>query len=124
MKKKTKAQLEKIMAAGYAARNELDERKDAEAEKRNAALIGKCHRYRNSYGGDSEHWWIYRRVIGVNGIWLKTFQFQTDIRGQVRIDTKEESHSDMTEWKEITDAEFSYAFNEMMRKVSAAYKQS
>lgn len=124
-KKKTKAQLTKIMNAGYAARNELDEIKQAAAAKANSALIGKCHRYRNSYScpeTDVDYWWIYRRVIAVDGSWLKTFSFQTDRNGKVTVQTEKQDFSDLSGWKEISDAEFSHAFNDMMRKVSDAYK--
>lgn len=49
-------------------------------------LIGKCFKYRNSYGGDSQDWWLYIYVRGVKGTDFITDQFQTCSDGRIEIE--------------------------------------
>lgn len=118
MTKKTEAQLKKIVAAGYEARNELDERKAAKTAKANAGMVGKCHKYRNSFGSGSEDWWLYRKVLAVDGEWLKVFSFQTDCHGRVEIKPKDTDHAGSSqEWREIGESEFVVEYDRMLARV-------
>lgn len=66
---------------------------DFDAKERiaaNKSLIGRFFKYRNCYScptKPSDYWWMYTAVIGVDrGGYLKTFVFQRDSYGAVRIE--------------------------------------
>lgn len=109
MKKSTVKELERRMADGYAARQELQDRKDADLNKQNAGLVGICQKYRNSYGGDSKGWWLYRRIISVDGQWCKAFRFQLTENSHIDFDLH--IHDSInSSWITIPEAEFTAAF--------------
>lgn len=119
MKKRTVAQLKKIMAAGYAARNELDERNNAKLNRQNAHLVGQAQKCRNSYGSD-EKWWLYRRITSVDGQWCKAFKFEVTTRNTVDIALSDHgSVGGMMEWINITDAEFEAAWRDVVALLPA-----
>lgn len=122
MKKRTKEQLQKIVAAGYEARNELQEIEAAEKTRENRPLIGKCQKYLNSYGS-GEKWWLYRRIIGVDGDWVTAFSFQTCSMGKTTIEIEKHGTAVNSGFEEITEREFNAAYREMQKSVSAAYHQ-
>lgn len=69
------------------ARAELDAIESKEALATNRALLGKCFKYRNTYGGDgSESWWMYSVVVAVNGDGITLFNFQRDTSGRVFVE--------------------------------------
>lgn len=93
-----------------------DARKRAEYKK----LLGKCFKYRNSYGSGSPDWWLYVRVIGGDGYWPKCFQFQLTSHGEIIIAEKEHSVSvgrDDRGYTEITRKEFDRAWAQMKRRI-------
>jgi len=52
---------------------------------RNVEAIGKCYRYKNSYGGNGS-WWLYIKVTGIDDEGnLLTLNFQTDAFGGIEI---------------------------------------
>lgn len=59
---------------------EMEEKVLPEAKK----LIGQCYKYRNSYGGDREPWWLYQKIVSIksisdeNRVWVKVNTFQKD----------------------------------------------
>jgi hypothetical protein len=82
-------------------------------------LIGKCYKYRNSYGS-GERWWLYKKVVGISGTMLKTLEFQItsyDEKGKAEI---EESHcyGDMTGCVEITKDEWNAEWTKIAIRVS------
>lgn len=107
MKTLTVKQLEKRMRDGNAARNELEARKDAKANKDNAHLVGTCQKFRNSYGASYPEgpWWLYRRILSVDGMWCVTNRFQLTPKGHVDIDM---SYTDSLSinWLPCTEAEY------------------
>lgn len=69
------------------AREELNSIERAENIKKNTALVGKCFRFWNSYGGD-EHWWLYIKIIGLDDTGnLKAFLFHEHKRFECWIET-------------------------------------
>jgi len=109
MKKLTVKQLEKRVADGYAARNELQERKDTKLNKQHAPLVGTCQKFKNSYGGDGESWWLFRRILSVNGQWCKSFRFQVTSTGRIEIETHK--HDSLAEnWLPVTESEYTQAW--------------
>jgi hypothetical protein len=60
-------------------------RREAEKQKREKALayVGRCFRYRNSFGGDRPDWWLYIEVVGATKDgYAITREFQTDCDGR------------------------------------------
>lgn len=49
-------------------------------------MVGKCYKYRNSYGGDSSDWWLYKKItrfVKGDGVdFLLTEQFQITSNGR------------------------------------------
>lgn len=44
-------------------------------------FVGKCFKYRNSYGS-GEEWWLYTRVLDYKDGQLRMFRFQRDCYGR------------------------------------------
>jgi len=83
MKKRTAKQLEKVIQK---AREELYEIEKKQTQKRNAALVGKCFKFLNSYGGGNDEWWTHEKVLGAEGMMLLVFRFETDCYGKISIE--------------------------------------
>ena len=71
-------------------RDEIWKRENAELKVQNAKLVGKCFKYRNTYGGSHERWWwLYAKVTGVTARGeLEGIQFQDDGEGRLTVETK------------------------------------
>lgn len=71
-------------------RDEIWKRENAERRAQNAKLIGKCFKYRNSYGGSHERWWwLYVKITGVTTRGeFEGIQFQDDGEGRLTVETK------------------------------------
>jgi hypothetical protein len=122
MATKTKEELQKIIAAGFEAREELRAIEDAEKTKANASLIGKCFKYRNSYScpeSDADYWWLYSKVVSVDGEWAQVLRFQTDRNGRVEFETcsTHVRHLD----QQIRSMEFHSQFTAAVGRVTAMY---
>ena len=68
------------------AREELSAIRSEKAEKRNKKLLGKCFKFRNSYGGNDDGWWLYSIVTKATAS-LEVFKFQTDCNGAIEIES-------------------------------------
>ncbi len=60
-------------------------------------LIGNCYRYRNSYGGGDDSWWMYIEVVGAGeydhrGVVIETFQ-KTTLKTEIERDTHSLYHT-------------------------------
>ncbi len=126
MKSLSKTELHEIMARGYAARQELQDRDDAALNAQNANLIGAFQKFRNSYGaGDPDRdWWLYRRIDSINGSWCTALKFQVMIpegRIEIEIDRK---GSLSESWQTIPRAEFDEAWQGLLSKITSAHTSS
>lgn len=69
-----------------AIQDRINEIEGARLAEENAAVVGKCFKYRNCYScpkDDSERWWLYQRVTSVTKHGrLNVFSFQVDKDGQ------------------------------------------
>jgi len=119
-KKRTEAQLRKIMAAGFDARNELQERADVVANHKNAVLVGKWQKYRNTYGSD-ESWWMYRRVLEVNGQWCKCFTFQITSTNRVEVEIDRHSILERSGWMPVEIWEVKEAWTALLTMLSNGF---
>lgn len=96
--------------------------RDAERTEENAALVGKCFRYRNCYScpeKPSDYWPLYAKVqrIDKHG-YLTVFTFETDKDGAVRIKTEKFMMS-MSGYEPITLDRFKAEWRNLKRRISA-----
>lgn len=49
------------------------------------ARLGQCFKYRNSYGGNKDDWWLYERVVGIEDGVLMVDSFQECSDGRIEI---------------------------------------
>lgn len=71
-------------------RDEIWKREGEEQRREHAKLVGRCFKYRNTYGGSHDKWWwLYAKVTGVTlrGE-LEGIQFQDDGEGRLTVETK------------------------------------
>lgn len=101
MAKKTEAQLIKILND---ARNQLREIEDKRIIKERRQYVGKCFKFRNSYGS-GESWWLYCKALHLDGTSVIFFQFQKDSNGRWEI-VDRQSHYLSPEYVEIPCHEF------------------
>lgn len=87
-------------------------------------FVGKCFKYRNSYGSDSKPWWLYIKIIDVDSVnfyngeepCFRTIQIQMPRSGHIEIDTRERGYVRAGEYVPIKNTEF----NRNARKILEA----
>lgn len=108
-------------------RKQQNAEREAEAEKLlpkyKNRWIGRCFKCRNSFGSDCGGWWLYARIIEVDGVNyprggepepnFRTFRFQKDTQGRLNIDFNYFEYR-LNGWDEINPDEFMEEFNKMM----------
>lgn len=95
MSKKTMT-TEELQAEVRRLHVELRDREEAALKEQGQPLVGKCYRYRNCYScpqTEKDYWWLYKRVVSVEGSSLHTFSFETDRNGDIRIQHDEFGHT-------------------------------
>jgi hypothetical protein len=98
-------------------RDEIWKRDGEESRRQNAKLVGRCFKYRNTYGGgDEKSWWLYAKITGVTlrGD-LEGIQFQDDGEGRLTVETKHLSHTTLQ--VPIEHDEWATAFAEFLCRV-------
>ncbi len=98
------------------ARLQLNKIEDEQRQTRNAALVGKCFKYRNSYIG-SEEWWRYSRVVGIKHFFLIVFSFETDCHGRITIGPSDEAFDILPNSEEISAREFKREWKNLMDRM-------
>lgn len=99
------------------ARNALNDIDDKERAERNAGLVGKCFRYRNSYGGDRPKWWIFGRVVSLQEGYLTMFDFETTSDGTISI-TPSNTRLSIEGWEAIDSNTFDFHWNELFGRLA------
>lgn len=117
MKPKTENELRKIAAN---VMNKLREVEDKRRIKELRPLIGKCFRYRNSYG-HGENWWLYIKVIGLKSTWLKVFFFEKTCYEEWKI-KYDDIRSSMEGYEQISTEEFNQAWHECLTELNKLNK--
>ena len=112
-----KARLQRVASEAQA---ELWAIEKTERDRRNASLIGKCLRYRNSYGHD-EGWWLYCKVLRAEDGDLVVHRFETTSNGEIRIEPEKREYTvGRTDgWKPIPTEDFDQAWQKLMSSLSA-----
>ena len=109
-------ELERKQSPFIKERNKLKDQINLEENK---VLLGKCFKYRNSYGS-GEKWWLYRKVVSV-GDWDVTVISAQDCNNGT-IEIIKETHS-ASGYKiggyhtEISLEEFNKNFEDILKKI-------
>ena len=80
-----KSRADELLSTIRTAQLELNDIQAAHRDKVNAALLGKCFRYRNSFSGDN-HWWLYVKVIGAEDGYVVVHKFERRGNGEFLLD--------------------------------------
>ncbi len=102
----------------YEANQALGKIETQRRAEENKVLMGKCYRYRNSYGSGSG-WWLYARVIGVRDGWPVMFRFETIENNEIRIQPTE-THVGVPDssYQPITEAAFTKAWRALQKHIA------
>lgn len=92
------------------AHERLREIEDAEREDRNATLVGKYFRFRNSYSCPDtadDYWWLYLHITGIseNG-WLEYWSFEQDSLGKTIIYSNQSMSRVTSDYQKISASHF------------------
>ena len=122
---KTDKQVEKLQKIIYDARQELNKIEDERKANEIKPLLDKCYRYRNNYScpeKDSDYWWIYMKIIKIDGPNVTSMQFQTDKYGKVIIVGNCSLYGLNSGWEEITNTAFIRAWKLLFGKLTIVNK--
>lgn len=98
---------------------QLDKIEDAKSDAKNAALVGRYFRYRNSYGSGSV-WWMYFKVTGYKGGSIRGQQFQTTSDDEVQIEPARSFYRHMHGgFEEIKKSEYERELKKVQRRIAA-----
>jgi type II secretory pathway pseudopilin PulG len=118
-KQKTREQLEQQVRQANQALNRL---RDEDRRAKNAPLIGKTFRYRNSYSCPekaSDYWWLYAKVTKLDGDGsLKLFTFETDKYGHIKITPDGHAYNMDSGYQPISAAEYRKALKALKSRVA------
>lgn len=113
---RTKEEVQKDMEP---LRAELEAIDAAERKTAHKALLGRCYRYRNSYGGGHPSWWLYAKVIGADGYRPQCFTFELTILNKVEVNFKNGHHVHPGNgWQEIPARVFAAEWRKVQSRIS------
>lgn len=116
MTAKTREKWERQASEAHAAIRHIEA---TERDQKHAALIGKCLRYRNSYGHD-EKWWLYCKVLRAEGGNLIIHRFETTSRGEIKIEPEYKDYYGLTGgWETISDGTFADAWADLRNRIAS-----
>jgi len=111
-----KAVLQRILAKARAELNEIIESREIAAA--NNKIIGNCYRFSNSYGS-GDRWWLYGKVIAVEGGDITMFKFQKTAHGQIEIEARYMEYARITSgWEQIAEAKFQKAWRAIANEIA------
>lgn len=114
-KKRLESQIQKL-------RDKLGKITDAEQRAAQEKLVGKCYRYRNSYGaGGKSDWWLY---VGIHSLdpenGLRAIHFQKDCDGRFEVETNHYYINVLNGYEEIPTNDFCKAWLEFQSNLAAS----
>lgn len=114
---KTKEQLHAEMVR---ARRAYDRVEAAERYAKNKPLVGQCFKVRNCYSSPqkpSDYWWLYVKLLRIDGYHFQAFSFQTDKHGRIEIRTSD-YHAGTDGCISISAAEFNRAWSATKKRIA------
>ena len=92
------------------------------------SLVGKCFKYRNSFGSSQPPWWFYIRITGRDGISLLFNCFQEDANDHVEFEYGKsgyvEQFSHPSNYLPITAKEYFTAEKKLLNKMMRRHKRN
>jgi len=81
------SELDDLKEQQIALRDKIYEAETQDRITENTKMIGKCYRYRNTYGGGkNEWWWLYKKITGINKDGYRlSFSFETTVGDIIEI---------------------------------------
>lgn len=105
---------DEIAAQMKSLRDELWKIEKVEEKERVTPLLGKCYRYRNCYSCpevESDYWWMYFRIVALEGGSPIAFVFENGKYGEIRIKPRSrESEHLIAKAEEIPYKDYSRAW--------------
>lgn len=98
-------------------RKQLGRIDEKRREEENAKLIGRCFKYRNSYGSGKK-WWLYTKVTK-GGYWPQAFSFQQTSHKTYEV-RSEESFPSIAGYVPVSEGEFKKALSNFMGRMQDA----
>lgn len=92
-----------------------------QADAKNAAMVGCCFVYMNSYGGGRERWPLYTKVTGAKDGGLRAFRFQRKEGNDYEIETESFRISTGSLGDEISEAHFNAAWLQMRDELDGLF---
>ena len=96
-------------------RDEISRRFEQPVMRKN---IGKCYKYRNSYGGDGFNWWRYRRIFDVVDGRYWTIAVEADYDGEIMIRESRWNKSTAPGEIEIDEGEYLRAVKKILDRLN------
>lgn len=113
-----KEKLQKQQAAISAKLSRIIDKEIAEENKK---LLGKCFKYRNSYGcAIHGKWWLYIKIVKISGRTVYAFEFQNTSNSTVEFRTNYPHYSNAFLGKDyipISNAEFEKALRSLKSRI-------
>lgn len=97
------ATLTKLKTQRHRLQCKIDDIEAERARKEHEKLVGRCYKYRNSYGS-GEKWWLYAKVTAAGDIQPLATTFEQTANGSIEI-RREWGISLHHGWEEISMAE-------------------
>lgn len=119
MKPLSEQKLRRQRDEAQAALNEID---TARRRKENAALVGKCLKFENSFGSDRPTWWLYTKITAGGDYWPTALSFEHRSDGSFEV-REREAFSGVERHTEIPPQEFDEALAEFTEKLLLSLKR-
>ena len=102
--KKAEKEVNKAFAKRSTARDKYDELVKVPALKK---AIGECYRYHNSYGSDTDKWWLYTKIVGArNDGYVTVLNIQTTCSGHQELEVRFQDYPLHDGYERIPETDF------------------
>jgi len=90
-----------------------------ERAEENQKYLGKYYKYRNSYGGDREEWWIYVRVDEIKDNGILYTSFEKTSMNYIEIKLKDYAYGHHLFENEISEREYAEAWQKQLKELTS-----
>lgn len=118
-------EIAELEARARDANRALGDAKEKLTNKRNSVLVGKYFKFQNNYSvpeKPSDYWWVYYRVLAVDGAEITVHSFETDKHGRMKVSFKDSLfwwHGPSDGYEKSTAAEFNKAWRALQKKIAS-----
>ena len=119
-KRDSEARLAKLLALASNLNEEINAINANKRRNANRKLVGKCFKVKNTYGSDSEPWWLYVAYTK-GGLNLTQFRFELTTHDVAEIQIDRFGYPPHDGYIPITKEEFAAAWDFMMARMRRSY---